>query len=61
MTASGNEGRIQKLAQTQELPDLTKDEVEEIEQVGRKIYFRAYEYVFFSFSAFDTDLYSPSQ
>lgn len=45
VTASGNEGRIQKLAQTQELPDLTKEEVEEIEQAGRKIYYRAYEYV----------------
>jgi diketogulonate reductase-like aldo/keto reductase len=43
VTASGNEGRIAKLAQTQELPDLSKEEVEEIEQAGRKVYFRAYE------------------
>lgn len=43
VTASGNEGRIHKLAQTQDLPDLTQDEVDEIEQVGRKIHFRAYE------------------
>ncbi|GAA5829088.1 hypothetical protein JCM3766R1_003930 [Sporobolomyces carnicolor] len=43
VTASGNEGRIHKLAQTQDLPDLTQDEVDEIEQVGRKIHFRAYD------------------
>ncbi|GAA5929255.1 uncharacterized protein JCM15063_004099 [Sporobolomyces koalae] len=43
VTASGNEGRIKKLAQVQELPDLTQEEVDEIEQVGRKIHFRAYD------------------
>ncbi|GAA6063078.1 hypothetical protein JCM10212_003136 [Sporobolomyces blumeae] len=43
VTASGNEGRIKKLAQTQELPDLSKEEVDEIEKAGRKIYFRAYD------------------
>ncbi|GAA5897963.1 uncharacterized protein JCM6883_000876 [Sporobolomyces salmoneus] len=43
VTASGNEGRINKLSQVQELPDLTKEEVDEIEQVGRKIHFRAYD------------------
>ncbi|GAA6018084.1 hypothetical protein JCM11491_003312 [Sporobolomyces phaffii] len=43
VTASGNEGRIKKLAQTQELPDLSTEEVDEIEQAGRKIHFRAYD------------------
>ncbi|GAA5924362.1 hypothetical protein JCM3775_005669, partial [Rhodotorula graminis] len=43
VTASGNEGRIAKLARTQDLPDLTADEVSEIEELGRKIHFRAYD------------------
>ena len=42
VTASGNAGRIQKLADSQQLPELDIDEVEEIERVGRTIYFRAY-------------------
>lgn len=42
VTASGNENRIAKLARTQDLPDLTADEVAEIEELGRKIHFRAY-------------------
>lgn len=42
VTASGNNGRIAKLALTQQLPELTKDEVEEIEALGRKVHFRAY-------------------
>lgn len=42
VTASGNSDRIHKLALTQELPDLTAEEVSEIEQLGRKIHFRAY-------------------
>ncbi|GAA6006532.1 uncharacterized protein JCM10292_003804 [Rhodotorula paludigena] len=43
VTASGNNGRIAKLALTQRLPELTKDEVEEIEALGRKVHFRAYD------------------
>ncbi|GAA5824516.1 hypothetical protein JCM11251_000455 [Rhodosporidiobolus azoricus] len=43
VTASGNEERIKKLAAVQSLPDLTKEEVEEIESLGRKVYFRAYD------------------
>ncbi|ORY89678.1 conjugated polyketone reductase C1 [Leucosporidium creatinivorum] len=43
VTASGNEERIKKLAAVQYLPDLTKEEVAEIEEVGRKIHFRAYD------------------
>lgn len=46
VTASGNEERIHKLAAVQTLPDLTEEEVQEIEEVGRKIYFRAYVSVF---------------
>ena len=42
VTASGNEGRIQKLSDVQALPDLQSEEVEEIEKVGRKYHFRAY-------------------
>lgn len=49
VTASGNEERIKKLAAIQSLPELTKEEIAEIEEVGRKIHFRAY--VRFSFSA----------
>ncbi|CEQ41299.1 SPOSA6832_03014 [Sporobolomyces salmonicolor] len=43
VTASGNAERIKKLSQTQELPNLTKEEVEEIEAAGRQIYYRAYD------------------
>ncbi|GAA5936368.1 hypothetical protein JCM10213_000298 [Rhodosporidiobolus nylandii] len=43
VTASGNEGRIEKLAATQSLPDLTKEEVEEVEAAGRKVYYRHYD------------------
>lgn len=42
VTASGNAERIKKLSLTQELPDLTKEEVDKIEAVGRKIHYRAY-------------------
>lgn len=51
VTASGNEGRIAKLARTQDLPDLTADEVAEVEELGRKIHFRAYVRPTFSFSS----------
>lgn len=40
VSTSAKEKNIQKLAETQGLPDLTKEEVEEVEAVGRKIYFR---------------------
>ncbi|GAA5906990.1 hypothetical protein JCM6882_000021 [Rhodosporidiobolus microsporus] len=43
VTASGNEGRIKKLAAVQSLPDLTAEEVKDIEEVGRKVYFRHYD------------------
>ncbi|BGP40924.1 hypothetical protein JCM10450v2_004928 [Rhodotorula kratochvilovae] len=43
VTTSSKEERIKKLALTQELPDLAKEEVDEIEQLGRKIHFRAYD------------------
>ncbi|GAA5989956.1 hypothetical protein JCM11641_002925 [Rhodosporidiobolus odoratus] len=43
VTASGNSGRIEKLAQTQGLPDLKEEEVKEIEELGRKVYFRHYD------------------
>ena len=42
VTASANSDNIKKLGVTQELPDLTPEEVKEIEEVGRKIHFRAY-------------------
>ncbi|BGP40923.1 hypothetical protein JCM10449v2_004888 [Rhodotorula kratochvilovae] len=41
VTASMNEDRIKKLALTQELRDLTPEEVEEVDAAGRKIHFRA--------------------
>ncbi|GAA5976268.1 hypothetical protein JCM10908_005436 [Rhodotorula pacifica] len=43
VTASANPKNIEKMAATQKLPDLTKEEVDEIEQTGRKVYFRAYD------------------
>lgn len=45
VTTSANEERIVKLAQVQQLPDLEQSEVDEIESVGRKIHFRAYDEV----------------
>jgi diketogulonate reductase-like aldo/keto reductase len=42
VTASGNPDRIKGLAETLSLPDLKKEEVEEIEKVGRSIHFRHY-------------------
>lgn len=41
VTASSNEERIKKLALTQELRDLTKDEVDEIDAAGCRVHFRA--------------------
>ncbi|GAA5863884.1 hypothetical protein JCM3774_001188 [Rhodotorula dairenensis] len=43
VSASANPENIAKLAATQRLPDLTADEVDEIEQAGRKVHFRAYD------------------
>lgn len=42
VTTSANEGRIQKMAATEELPDLTEGDMEEIEDAGRRIHFRFY-------------------
>lgn len=42
VTASASPKNIDKLAATQRLPDLTPDEVDEIEKTGRKVHFRAY-------------------
>ncbi|KDE07646.1 hypothetical protein, variant [Microbotryum lychnidis-dioicae p1A1 Lamole] len=43
VTASGNEGRIKKLAEVQTLPELKPEEVEEIDTAGRKLHFRSYD------------------
>ncbi|KAK4054128.1 hypothetical protein OIV83_001153 [Microbotryomycetes sp. JL201] len=43
VTASANPDNIKKLAALQGLPDLEQSEVDEIEAVGRKIHFRAYD------------------
>ena len=42
ITTSSNEGRIQKMAGVSKLEDLTDEEMEEIDRVGRGIHFRAY-------------------
>jgi diketogulonate reductase-like aldo/keto reductase len=42
VTTSANEGRIKAMASTEQLPDLTKEDMDEIEQMGRKIHFRHY-------------------
>ena len=42
VSASANPRNIEKMASTQRLPDLTTQEVDEIEQLGRKVHFRAY-------------------
>ncbi|BGP54499.1 hypothetical protein JCM8202_001579 [Rhodotorula sphaerocarpa] len=43
VSASANPANIEKLARTQSLPDLTNDEVNEIEQTARKFHFQAYD------------------
>lgn len=43
VSASANPRNIEKMASTQRLPDLTTQEVDEIEQLGRKVHFRAYD------------------
>jgi diketogulonate reductase-like aldo/keto reductase len=42
ITTSGNSDRIKQLAKVQELPNLTKEEVEEIDAVGAKYHYRYY-------------------
>jgi diketogulonate reductase-like aldo/keto reductase len=42
ITTSSNEGRIQKMAGVSKLEDLTDEEMEEIDRVGRGVHFRAY-------------------
>lgn len=42
VTTSGNPENIKKLAFVDSLPDLTKEEIQEIDTVGRKIHFRHY-------------------
>jgi diketogulonate reductase-like aldo/keto reductase len=42
ITTSSNEGRIQKMAGVGNLEDLTDEEMEEIDRVGRGIHFRSY-------------------
>lgn len=42
ITTSTKEENIKKLAEVDTLPDLTKEEVKEIEDVGRGVHFRAY-------------------
>ncbi|KAI5476567.1 conjugated polyketone reductase C1 [Pseudohyphozyma bogoriensis] len=43
VTASGKEGNIKKLAQVQYLPDLSKAEVDEISEAGKKVHYRFYD------------------
>lgn len=40
ITSSGDAGRIQKMANTEKLRDLTKEEVTRIDEAGRKVHFR---------------------
>jgi diketogulonate reductase-like aldo/keto reductase len=42
ITTSSNAERIAKMAKVDELEDLTKEELEEIDKVGRGIHFRSY-------------------
>ncbi|GAA5852983.1 hypothetical protein JCM8547_004756 [Rhodosporidiobolus lusitaniae] len=42
VTASGKEENIKKIAAVQGLPDLKPEEVKEVEDLGRKVYFRHY-------------------
>ncbi|ORX40090.1 NADP-dependent oxidoreductase domain-containing protein [Kockovaella imperatae] len=45
VTTSGNPENIKKMAATEDLPDLTKEEMEEIEQAGRKVHYRRYDHM----------------
>lgn len=40
ITSSSDSGRIQKMANLEKVRDLTKDEVEEIDQAGKMVHFR---------------------
>ena len=42
ITTSSNEGRIKKMAGVGELGELTKEEMDEIDKVGRGVHFRGY-------------------
>ena len=42
LTSSSKDERIKAFAETENLPDLSKDEIDEIESAGRKVYFRHY-------------------
>ena len=42
VTTSGNPDNIKKMAATEQLRDLTKAEIDEIDQAGRKVHFRGY-------------------
>ncbi|ORY25528.1 NADP-dependent oxidoreductase domain-containing protein [Naematelia encephala] len=43
ITSSGDEGRIKKMAATERVRDLSSEEIEEIDQAGRKIHFRVWD------------------
>jgi diketogulonate reductase-like aldo/keto reductase len=40
ITSSGDPGRIARMADTQKVRDLTPEEIQEIDQAGRKVHFR---------------------
>lgn len=42
VTTSGNPDRIQALAEIDGLPDLTKEEIDEVTEAGKTIHFRYY-------------------
>ena len=42
LTSSSKEERIRDIANVEGLPDLTKEEIYEIDSVGRKVHYRAY-------------------
>jgi len=42
LTSSSKEERIKKFADTETLPELTKEEIDEIDKAGRKVHFRGY-------------------
>jgi diketogulonate reductase-like aldo/keto reductase len=43
VTASKTPANLKRIVETEELPDLTAEEVEEIEQAGRKVHFMHYD------------------
>lgn len=42
LTSSSREERIKQFAETEDLPDLTTEEMDEIDAIGRKVHFRGY-------------------